>query len=76
MARQPLFEMTSQDAITITGDTWVDLGLIASGVQLMFGFATYVPEGKAITFSLRSNEVGKSAGTLKNLSAPPFPGKI
>lgn len=66
MARKPLFDKSVNGEVTITGDAWIDLGVIPSGAQILFGFATYSPEGKVIIFSLRTNKAGFSDGSFAN----------
>lgn len=60
---QPLFDQISQGLASVGQEAWIDLGLIPNGSQLMFGFATYTPDGKTIVFELRSNNSGQSSGT-------------
>lgn len=62
-SRSNLFDQIFQGSATMTGEFWVDLGVIPNGSQIMFGYATYTPDGKTITFDLRSNTAGLSAGT-------------
>jgi len=62
--RSNLFNLINQGVATMTNEFWVDLGLIPNGTQIMFGYATYTPDGKTITFDLRSNMATKSAGTI------------
>ena len=48
----------------MTNELWVDLGVIPNGTKLYLGYASYTPDGKTITFDLRSNTAGQSAGTV------------
>lgn len=61
--RSNLFDQIFQGQATMTSELWVDLGLIPNGSQFMFGYGTYTPDGKTITFDLRSNTTGNSTGT-------------
>jgi hypothetical protein len=61
--RSNLFNLILQGNATMTSELWVDLGVIPTGSQIMLGYATYTPDGKTITFDLRSNTVGNSTGT-------------
>ena len=61
--RSNLFDLVNQGSASMTNELWIDLGLIPNGTKLYLGYATYTPDGKTITFSLRSNLAGQSAGT-------------
>ena len=50
--------------LTVGAEHWINLGLIPSGQRLWFGNAQYTSPDKSITFELRSNLTGQSAGTL------------
>ena len=60
--RSNLFDQVSQGLVSVGTETWVDLGLIPNGTKVMFGYATYMPDGKTIVFELRSNTAGQSTG--------------
>ena len=61
--RSNLFNLIIQGTTSMTNELWVDLGVIPTGTQIMLGYATYTPDGKTITFDLRSNTAGNSTGT-------------
>ena len=62
--RSNLFNLTNQGQAVMNNELWIDLGVIPNGTQVMFGYADYTPDGKTITFDLRSNTAGQSAGTV------------
>jgi len=62
--RSTLFNLVNQGLAVMTTEQWIDLGLIPNGTQIMFGYGDYTPDGKTITFDLRSNLATKSAGTI------------
>src|SRR3972149_400216 len=49
---------------TAGSEEWINLGLIPTGQRLFFGNAQYTSTDKSITFELRTNNDGASAGTL------------
>lgn len=49
--------------LTVAKNHWIDLGLIPTGQIVWFGNALFTSPDKSITFQLRTNEVGESAGT-------------
>lgn len=61
---QPLFDTTLSGAGTVGTETWVDLGLIPSGKQIWFGYATYAAVDKNVQFETRANISGQSTGTI------------
>jgi bifunctional N-acetylglucosamine-1-phosphate-uridyltransferase/glucosamine-1-phosphate-acetyltransferase GlmU-like protein len=63
---QPLFDTVIYGAGTVGVETWVDLGVIASGKKLWLGYATYAGVDKNTQFETRSNNVGTSTGTVAN----------
>lgn len=61
--RSNLFDLILQGSALMTNELWVDLGIIPNNSQIMLGYATYTPDGKTITFELRSNLLGYSTST-------------
>jgi len=61
--QQPIFDLTIDGTGTLGTSVWVDLGVIPTGKQILFGYATYVAEGKNLQFETRTNVAGQSTGT-------------
>lgn len=51
-------------AATVGSELWIDLGSISTGLRIWFGSAQYTSPDKSVTFELRTNNTGQSAGTL------------
>lgn len=68
----PIFEEVLSGTRTLTSELWVDLGLIPTGQQHWFGYATYIAETKYFTFELRTNKTGKSAATVADTTLHDF----
>ena len=65
--RSNLFDKIFQGLSTFSSSpVWIELGVIPSGTKIMFGYGDYTPDGKNITFDLRSNISGQSTGTDAN----------
>jgi hypothetical protein len=62
-AQDPIFDVVISGTGTVGTETWVDLGVIPNGKQLLLGFATYIAQDKTNQFETRSNLAGQSAGT-------------
>jgi hypothetical protein len=58
-----LFDLTNSGSASVGAETWRDLGLLPTGARYWIGKAVYTAIGKLMTFELRTNTVGKSAGT-------------
>ena len=63
---QPVFELTISGTGSVQTDTWVDLGAITSGKQIIIGYASYIAIDKNTQFETRSNTAGQSTGTTGN----------
>jgi len=61
---QPIFEKILDGSGSATSEAWVDLGLIPTGKQIWFGYATFAGETKQFSFEVRTNKLTKSAGTV------------
>ena len=59
----PIFDQIIAGAGSVGKELWVDLGVIPSGKQIWYGFATLIAEDKNCNFELRSNLTTKSVGT-------------
>jgi hypothetical protein len=63
----PLFDQTVQGPppgnATVGTEHWIDMGVIPSGFARWFGSMILTSPSKSITFELRSNVLGQSAGT-------------
>lgn len=57
-----IFNLVKSGSSTVGLDGWLDLGLIPTGYQVWIGYITWTSPNKAITFELRGNAIGKSAG--------------
>jgi len=63
----PLFDKQYTGTLNFSSqDVWVDLGLIPNTLYILFGFATYIADGKKLTFELRTNKAGFSDGVAAN----------
>jgi len=72
----PLFEKILDGGGSATSEAWVDLGLIPTGVQIWFGFATMINEttNKNFSFEVRTNKALKSLGTTAETTLHDFSG--
>src|SRR3989338_4929529 len=62
-----LFDKQYQGTLNFASqDVWIDLGLIPNALYLLFGFATYISDGKRIVFELRTNKAGFSDAVAVN----------
>jgi len=50
-------------SLTVGASLWIDLGLITSGKDFFIGNGKWTSPDKTIIFSLRTNNLTKSAGT-------------
>lgn len=60
---QATFDQVSSGIGSVPKELWIDLGVIPSGKQIWFGYASLVAPDKDVQFELRSNTAGLSAGT-------------
>lgn len=65
---QPVFDLTQVGSGSLNAETWVDLGVIPTGKQILFGYCTFAAEDKTCQFELRSNLATKSAGSVAETS--------
>lgn len=49
--------------VTTGADQWINLGTIPTGKRIWFGTGTFTSPDKSITFEIRTNNAGKSAGS-------------
>ena len=63
-----IFDLSLQGSPSVGSELWVDLATIPSGKQIWMGYATYTSPDKVVTFELRGNIVGESAGTIATTS--------
>jgi len=65
---------------TVTNETWIDLSSlgpdsyspIPAGKQMWLGFITCIAYGKSLTFEVRPNNPGQSAGNLASTTLRSF----
>jgi hypothetical protein len=48
---------------TTGSNQWIDLGPIPTGLRVWFGNGSYLSPDKSITFEVRTNNIGSSAGS-------------
>ena len=61
---QPIFDTIISGSGLVGTESWVDLGLVPLGRQILLGYATYIAEDKNCQFETRSNLYGYSDGSL------------
>ena len=49
--------------LTCGANLWIDLGTIPVGKKIWFGRAIYTSPSKSLTFEIRTNNAGQSAGS-------------
>ena len=64
---EPLFNKQYTGTLNFSAqEAWVDLGLIPLSFYILFGFGTFIADGKRLVFDLRTNKVGFSDGSTTN----------